>query len=376
MPLPAWMTVESMTAVGGLLGGLAGYAIREFQNRITPFFQIYSIAGGSVAGWERVDVDIDIRTQIEDTFYIKPLDKNEPYLEVFKCWDRADDVKQLWPKVRSLVDDVLGADEQGLEEALYHLLDSAWFDRWFTILTARSDLTFPTADQEAEKKTSVFIDPQEQEKNGTIWISTPYGATSFAQQMNNPAMHQRLLPFVQCVERLEADKIKTVLTNFKQTLETEYQVALKVSTSLKEVVDSYSRWMFKLAFTNLSNSPTVIEKQAEIVVTDTKTKTKYPMECALAKLTVQKDGVQVKHSDAPISVRAGETIEFAVVTTEAQREMDLGTDIRNVFNRRSGTCQLSLHIQRPGVFKRQHPKSEPIPFESTDKPNNEMEPTN
>ena len=248
-------------------------------------------------------------------------------MTVFKCWDRSDDVKQFWAEVSSLFDRVLGASDQEMEEAMYNLLDSPWFDKWFTVLVARSDLSFDEPSEDLEKKVAVFIDRKDREKNGTIWFSTPYGATSCCRQLNNPAMNQKLMPFIHILERLDVEAIKSLLTSFKQILEKEYQAALKVHAPLREMLDSYSRWMFKIAFTNLSNSPAVIEKAARVVVTDSKTKTECPIDCTLAKMLVKKEEIQVQRSNAPISVRAGETIEFAVVSTESQREMDLGTGL-------------------------------------------------
>lgn len=373
MPIPTWLNINSVTAIFALAGGLLGYALREFQNRIKPFFQIYSINGECVAGWELLVIPDNIREQLGDSFYIKTLEKEERFTDVYKCWDRADDVKRFWPDVSLLLEKITETDEQpDLEEHLYELLNSTWFDQWFTRLISRSSIQFTPSSSDLPERISVLIDHENEENNGVIWFRSSFGTTSFGQQLNNPAMLQNFSVFIDNLKRLDSDNIKKSLLTFKRYMEKEYQIAVNVHNDLRKLIDSCSRWLFRIAFTNLSNNPVVITKKAEVTVVDKKTKTPYPLQCALAKIVFQKGETNIQHSNAPISVRGGQTIEFAFVTKLAQSAMELGDDIRNVFERGSGECQVLLHLQRPGLFKNRKVKSEVIPFSGITKPNNRI----
>jgi hypothetical protein len=348
-----------------LAGTAVGYAIREYQNRVVPFFQVFDIQGDSTAGWDIIDIPAEVLHELSDTFYIKELRPKEALTAIYKCWDRADDIKRFWPKIKPLLDSVLSsANNADLEETVYKLCDSLWFDQWFIKLVARAQLHFDKSATDLPIKIQVALDSEDKEKNGTLWINTIYGATSFGQQMNNPAMSQRFAHFVDNLQKLDGDRIKKPLIEFQAILEKEYQVALKVVDPLKKIMESCSRWMFHIAFTNLSNNPVVVEQNAEVYVTDKKNERKKPyrLKCQLAKVSNDKGERQVRHTNAPISFRQGETIEFAIVTKQAQREMDLGDDVRTVFNRGSGKCKVVLHLQKPGFIKKQTARSTMIPF--------------
>lgn len=357
--------IEGLTA---LAGTILGYAIREYQNQIAPFFQVYKIQGDSIAGWEKSDVPENLRRDLAGSFYIKDLEPQERVFELYKCWDRADDIKKFWPAVEPLLLRVLSSpSEADLEEAVFRLCESNWFDEWFTRLLSRSQLRFESSPSSLPHKINVILDVKDKDKNGVLWISTAYGTTSFGQQMNNPAMRQRFEVFIENLKKLDAERLKKTLNEFKVVLEREYQISLKVTDHLKKLIDSSSRWMFFIAFTNLSTNPAVIEQSVEVNVTDTRTATNYPIECQLARVVTDADGKQsVKHSSAPLSLRSGETIEFAVVSRTPQREMKLGDDIRMVFDRASGTCEVLLHLQRPGLLRKQSARSTRIPFKRSD----------
>jgi hypothetical protein len=363
MPMTTIFTPEVVKGVIGVSSALAGYAFREYQNRVIPFFQIYKIEGGSIAGWERVSIPEDQLNDLHDTFYIKKPDAELSFVEAYKYWDRCDDVKRFWPQTSDLIQRVLDSgDDMELEESIYELLNSKWFDGWLTRMVSRSDISFELSNENLPKKVDVIVDYEDAENNGVIWFNSSFGATAFGQQLKNPAMNQRYLGFVSNLEKLDSNLLKSKLNIFKTILEKEYRASIKVHEKLKAILEECSRWQFRIAFSNLSNNPAVIEKDATIVVKDKKTNTTYPLECSLAKISVDKGKETVSHSNAPISIKAGETIEFAVVSIKTQKEHELGEDIRTVFKRGTGICKSVLKIQRPGLFSKQKIESKFIEF--------------
>jgi hypothetical protein len=357
------LTSEIVKGLIGILGAIVGYALREYKNRVTPFFQIYNIDGGSIAGWEKVPIPEPMRKILKDSFYINELGDEELFQHAYRCWDRADDIKKFWPEISEYVNKIITSSiDEEIEENLYELFNTRWFDRWFTLLVARSEISFSPSPKNKSKILDVIIDPTDEESSGVIWFSTSFGTTTLGQQLNNPAMLQKFSGFIDNLAKFDVSSIKKAITVFRSKLEKEYQIAVGIHEELKEILESYSRWLFKIAFTNLSNNPIVIKKEALVSIVDNKTNNTYTLDCSLAKKVLEKGREDFQHSASPISVRGGETIEFAIVTTKTQKEMELGQDIRNVNERGSGICRVTLNLEKPGLIKKQTVKSKPIEF--------------
>jgi len=237
----------------GLAGTAVGYAVREYQNRIVPFFQVFRIEGSRAAAWEIVSIPDDVRSELVGTFYIKELQPGSLFGHLFGCWDRADDVIRFWPEVKPLLGRVLSATtDADLEEGIYRLCNSSWFDQWFVRLVSRSQLHFDESAADLSQKVQVLLDKGNEQRNGVYWVNTVFGATLFGQQMNNPAMLTRFERFVDNIRKLDAERIRRPLTDFQTILEKEHRVALSVVAPLRRLVDSCARWGFFIAFTNLS----------------------------------------------------------------------------------------------------------------------------
>ena len=73
-------------------------------------------------------VEPELVKKLEQTFYIKKLPTECNFGVFYDCWDRADDVKRHWPKLRSQVEGILTAkNDEDLKNYLYETTRGVFF---------------------------------------------------------------------------------------------------------------------------------------------------------------------------------------------------------------------------------------------------------
>jgi len=78
-----------------LAGGILGYAIREYINRIRPLFEITVIDGGTSKRSDLVTIPQEICDRLESSFFIGELKQGSNMGASYDCWDNCDDLKRL-----------------------------------------------------------------------------------------------------------------------------------------------------------------------------------------------------------------------------------------------------------------------------------------
>jgi hypothetical protein len=359
---------EILKPILALMGSVVGYAFREYQNRISPFVQITNIKGNYFAGWRPISIKKDLYKDFKNSFLIPELPDSPKTLQVYSALQKIRSITKYWPDTKSQIESLLGiTNDNEYEEGLYLLLKNPRFDEWFTQLTLKSKIHFSQSSNILPEKIACHADPNATNE-GMIWVSTSYGTVGFAKNLKNPAVKARLDPFISNVKNLDLSNINNSLNQFIAIMNNEHTIALAHKNSLQDLIDSNANWMIKITFANLSNQPLLIQSTSILQLKHDKNNVKYSLPCSLALLIKDNEKERIRHTLEPLTLKPGEIITFAMATSQTQQEMSLGDEIRSLFNRKSGFCQIKLEIQKPGLLKHQSIRSPKIHFATTETP--------
>ena len=121
---------------------------------------------------------------------------------------------------------------------------------------------------------------------------------------------------------------------------------------------------------NTGTTPLVMEKNARLSVTDTIQKTKHtPYPCYLC--LVDEKSLDLSDTSTPFILPAGNSKLFALLTCNKQKDMALGTALRELYERKDGKCYISVELHRTGLITRQHYRSAKAKFITNNSNNNQ-----
>jgi len=185
-----------------------------------------------------------------------------------------------------------------------------------------------------------------------VWLAFPQNTVSFGSFMHEKVMRAKAAPFLRILSSLDPALVHPVVQQIRNVGEKDYHIATEVEPKLKTLRDQSSRWVLKIYFANLSNKPLMIQTTCQLSVLD-HPKRRFVEDCYVA--TIHPDGSDSNYTDAvcPLVVKGGEDITFAVITENQQKEMKLGSSLREAFDRGQGNCRVHLHLTKVGLLSNQ-----------------------
>jgi hypothetical protein len=270
----------------------------------------------------------------------------------------------VWPDTKKGIEAAISATtDDDFKLRLAELLRQRYFSRWLLKLLLNAKLDFnltPEIVGSPEKVDTWFEEEGEQQ----VWFDLPPSGESFGQKMGHVAIRAKCDPFIVAVSRLHRIGIANAFRHFIQIFDAEYTKALSCVHELRRIDDENERWVMQTFLANTGNIPVVVERKGKFTLVDKKTKMKYHEDCYLAVL--DKDGDLVD-TDTPLIVGGGEGKTFALLTTLKQKDMELGSAIRELYDRGDGKCHVSIIMRRPGLFRRQTYRSATSEFSTAKK---------
>jgi hypothetical protein len=352
--------IEIQAVLVGLGGAIIGYAIREYRNRVRPFFQITEIAGATKKTSDMIEIGTNVEQKLKNILLIGDEDdvNKTMYLGTLdEMLNRINILVKKWPDSRVLVSQILKSkDDKTISKALSKALLDIMIENMVHMLLIQDKISVIKSPDGQNKSINIDYDG-EGELNGTYWISFPSEMIRFGQDYNKKALKKKVTPFIESISAMNKDIIKDVFRQFNDIMEKEYKTAMECQADVKELVDKNSRWTVHGYIANISKSPIVIECDGIIHVHDNR-RVKYKESCFLIIENVEiEDEDEVEVKTTPLVVRQGEDCEFAFVTKSTQSEMDFGKELRVAFERGEAKCCLSIKLRRVGLIKRQGYKS-------------------
>lgn len=349
--MPLDLSNNISPAVLTILAAVVGYAYREYRNRVKPFLQIVRIDGTVTKTSDQVAVSQSTAAKLSSTFYLKKLESDAALGHVAEVRKRIALVKSEWPELLKTIEEVLvAATDADLCQALAEALDLTMVDDWLLRLLVKDLITVPQLQQGALEKVPVHED---QNENGRVFFQFPGASTSFGRSFVHAAVRAKADGFIQAVRALDQPCIRSVFSQLKAIGQREYQAAMECAEEIKATTNEQGRWCFHCYLANLGQHPMVIETAASVRVAD-KTRVKYREECYLALIKQSADGEpSITDTATPLVIRGGEDLSFALITRKTQKNMHLGSALREAFERGEAHCSVTITVRRPGLLKRQ-----------------------
>jgi hypothetical protein len=206
------VTPEMIAAGTALAGGVLGYAYREYRNRMRPFLQVIKTDGSTTKSDEIVPVQPEVSASLEGSFYIKKPKDQPPLRDIREHWDKADDMKRLWPLTKPDVEAILAAPApEPMCEALKEAFDGRLFDHTLRILLVNNRLSIPAAPAGKPEVVRVFDD----QKDDCVWLDFPTKAVTFGKGMTHPAVRARCEPLLGLIRCLAIEQLHGVFRQYK-----------------------------------------------------------------------------------------------------------------------------------------------------------------
>ena len=348
-----------VAALVALFGGAFGYAFREYRNRVNPLFEIIDIWTTNKTN-QRVEIDSNISQHLQSSFYLDKFQDEATLGEVNDNWDKCEEIREMWPKIKTNLEDVINAQsDDDFIERISLLFNEHSFDRWLVrlLINGRLDFLLTSDVRSTPEKIRSWTD--EEDDQYKIWFDLPPSGKWFGTDFLYPLLHSKCEPFIISVSRIHRKGIENAFEQFIKIFDAEYQQALACIQGLKEIDDANRRWVFECFLANTSMQPIVIENRGFLNVVDSKTKTRFSEPCFIA---IYGENDALDDTNLPVVVANGQGYRFALVTERVQKNMGLGKALRELYERADGECQLSIVLRRSGVFRRQSYRSAPSQF--------------
>jgi len=353
------MPIELTIAIIGIVAAILGYAFREFRNRARPFFHITKVDGTIIRKSDRVPVTEEIRKNLETSFYIGNLSPSPELGVIGTTWNSADDVKQYWPDVENKIRETLtAASGENFITRLSEAFNMRFFEKMLlTCLVVDKITVNHKLTSDAPEVIPIY---DEEEYEGSVWICFPERARQFGNHFKVPAIRAKCQPFLNAIQQFDKDAIISVLNCFLAVMHREYQTALRVEQPLHDIRNENSRWVFYAYFANLGSYPVIIHRDARLVVQDPASKP-FKEGCYLAVLKED----SICDTDTPVVVKPGDDASICFITNNIQKEMPLGTAIRESYNRGQAYCRIHIKVTKIGLLKTQGVWSSKAVFRSS-----------
>jgi hypothetical protein len=347
----------------GLAGAAVGYGLREWRNRVTPLFEVIGTDGGTTKRSETVTVPKEISDELKGSFYLGELQPESSLGDIYDCWNRCDDVKQLWPETKLAIEETIAArtdDEflRNISEVLRYKKADDWLVR--LLINGKLDFQLDHAVANGDEKVHFWF---EDEREKCVWFDLPPNGRSFGNRMDHPAIRDKCMPFIIALSRMHRSGIAHALRQYISVFDVDHRKALACIHDLKKIDNENSQWAFYCYLANTGHSPLVVEKLAALTAVDGRTGTKHRHPCYLC--LVDEKSFSLSDTRTPLIVSPGEGKVFALLTSDRQKDMNLGPALRELYERGDGKCHLSVVLRRSGLLRRQRYRTATAVFASS-----------
>jgi hypothetical protein len=332
-----------------MIGGLIGYLLKEYRDRLRPMISITSI-GQLKKLADRIDVPDETTEAIRKSFSIIEVSKNENLDVIAQAWDTASDVTQYANEFLELIEKLIQAsarkDKADFTETLARCLNSTVIERWIRILLLDELIIPRQVNMELTVQIPVY---QSSDDDGCVILGLSKSGTSFGKNFNKaPLAKEKCMRFISIVERLDFDALQIFFNEVKQRMINEKMLAKDVEPVLLRLDNENSRWEFQLFIANLGNTPFLIHPRGIVSIKDANGAS-YSEPCYLV-LIRRNEKKELNRIDTatPLIVRGESDAEVSFITTKTQRQMERGNAMRDAFTSRKAKAQIKFKIEKSG----------------------------
>ena len=353
-----------------MLGGVIGYLIKEYRDRLRPMISVTDIQVLTKKA-DPVNVPDEIVEATQKSFSIRELKSSENVDAVRTAYEDVKDLIQYSDQFLETIEKVIASalknDAIELSNNLAKCLNKVINDRWLRILLGNDHVIPKPSKNDLPIVVSTFYS---QGDNGCVLFDFPSASTPFGMNFDKePLLKDKCMKFVHIVERLDYDAIRIFFESVKQKILNEKMIAKSIQSTLLKLDNQNGRWEFQLFVANLGSTPFLVHPKGFAEVKDA-AGAYYAEECYLVLRKYDEKG-DLSRVDArtPFIVRGESDAEISFITTKTQGDMDHGDMIRALYNSKAKSAKVSIkfNIEKSG-FKRfmsaQSPSTEFMPREN------------
>ncbi|MCH8488181.1 MAG: hypothetical protein LAT75_15060 [Candidatus Cyclonatronum sp.] len=331
-----------IVTIAGLVSGVIGYFIREYQNRANNFFNVYLISSTTKRG-DKIKIDLDVRSKIEESNLFKKVKEEAEFGDIYDNWDLADDLKRIWKKIEViLINSHSIVDEDEYFDCIADVFEFRNFDYWMKRFLIRNIVDNLKVTREKKLIKINTID-----KDGDCYIEFPKKNVSF-NVGENPAIQSKSEILLNNLSEKNIINLKKLFNEFRQFMVHEYEISLAILDKLIDIKNKQSRWLLYVTVSNISKYPLLFGLYPVLNIHHNKNT--YPSNMYIA--TINEKGI-ISDTFKPVLVKPNETLDLAIITKDIERESENGAIIRGVFEKKIGKLSIKWNVIRPGLFQNQ-----------------------
>lgn len=338
-----------LEALIGLVSAILGFGLREYINRLRPFFQLVEVDGDTRKVADRPDVSADLREQLSSSIIIKPLSASSNIDEVYDKRAETRRVLTSSTDLEELTNEVLSAShELAWYEALANLIAKRRFRDWMLRLLVNDTIKIDEKPRRRKIRVEYFDDD---ESGGCVWFVFPSRSVRFGNKLNSQVIRAKAQPFIDAVSLGERELVDSALAAYISVFEREREIATCCMSELNAIVNRNSRWVFVVYLANMNDVPLVVTDDPIARIKDVDGKS-YSVACRLAyPRNDPKKGFirRLRDLDHPLVVRPAGDEKFGLVTRGRQRDLENGDEIRQVFESGTGKVRIEIKVRTVGI---------------------------
>ncbi|MGK7883644.1 MAG: hypothetical protein AB4057_03340 [Crocosphaera sp.] len=338
---------------------IVGYFIREYKNRVTPFFETLYIDE-----FRRYDDDIILSESIINSFqeatYINSLEKETKMANLLSSFESISDFKNFWKEVREKTNQVINSQsDEELIKNLSFLFSLQYFHDLIIYYFVVKSLSCPIKyNSDSEEEIIHIYDDSDDETNGSVLIDFPKHETwKFGNNFKRLFYKEKCQDFLNSIKFLKEESIKTTLREFLKIGQKEYNLSNEIYHPLENLIKLNSRWAMYAYIANINNYPIIVKPKCKIIIRHLNNK--FEEECFLTNISYDNNNdLQIeKSTDKPIILASGQDSLIGFMTYKTQKDMEFGDAIRQAFDSGQGLYKIEIIIQKVGLFKEQKYRS-------------------
>lgn len=332
-----------------MIGGVIGYFLKEYKDRLRPLITITSI-GHLKKLADRIDIPEETVNVVNKSFSIVEISKNENLNTISQAWDTANDVTHYADEFIGLIDKLIQAsiqkDKTEFTDILARCLNSTAVERWVRILLLDEIIIPQAVNASLPIQIPVY---QSSDDDGCVILGLSRSGTSFGKNFNKaPVAKEKCMRFISIIERLDYDALCQFFTEVKQKIINEKMLAKDAEPILLRLDNENSRWEFQLFIANLGKNPFLIHPKGTIYIKDANGAS-YSEDCYLVLIQRNaKKEIDRIDTITPLIVRGESDAEISFLTTQTQRQMERGNAIRDAFTSEKAKVQIKFEIEKSG----------------------------
>lgn len=344
-----------------------GYVVREYQNRVEPFYRILGVSGEVTNVQFECEIPQETREWLRDSKVFNAIQERDKLSNLNNARKDIARAKSNKEEIEDTVSEIIKRirlDDCTYTDNLSALLSNHYFYLILRKNLYSKDLSYSRKPIEIDEDERMNFS-RNKDDDGEVIIDFPNRRVRFGSDFDKYEYIYKLMePFILAVVNYDKELLKQVLEDFLELFSKSFVEIDLHDRNLEQEIDACSQWAFHMFIANNSSKPFIIGKSGLLMVKDRNTRARFKEEVYLALINLQRTGKAEGIWDLPSDhvLKSGESCHLLLLTKDIQKDMSDGLALRNTFTNDSGEAVLTIPLHRIGLTKKTKLTTRPFPF--------------